>query len=356
MLEGVIFEPVYYTVDWSQYLFGEATTKPNMHKVPVNKLNFNDEGIKVFNEVYQYCVKLEDAGLIGRFVTTKSGGISIKKENLRGPKWEIYLEKAHVELRLRNLDGRYYRFIIGHKKQEQTMTGGAAFAIYKRIQERFGVDLEDFAIDNGLEVKETIPKQMVDFERAVPDRTYENVHHIDLNSAYNAGMMLAFPALEPGIRYMYNLRKEHKEYKNVLNMTQGIMQSKYQQYRFAHISKSGYEYTNNTIEKLSKELMANGRRVLAYNTDGIWYQGDIYHNENEGTDIGQWKNDHINCKIRWKSPGAYEYIENGIYKPVLRGQTTYELQVPREEWVWGDIYKGGEIAYEFIEKEGFKLC
>ena len=68
------------------------------------------------------------------------------------------------------------------------------------------------------------------------------------------------------------------------------------------------------MRELAKQLKDSGRMVLAYNTDGIWYCGEIYHGEGEGNGLGQWSNDHTNCTIRFKSAGSYEYIENGKYR------------------------------------------
>jgi hypothetical protein len=39
-----------------------------------------------------------------------------------------------------------------------------------------------------------------------------------------------------------------------------------------------------------------------------------------------------------KSGGSYEYIEDGQYKPVVRGRTKLEETKPRSEWQWGDIF------------------
>lgn len=347
---------IYYSISWQNFESGEPTRKPNMLHIPVNRLNMCQQDLEIFNTVYQYCLALEEQGLIQRFVTTKSGGVSVKLENIRGARFQVYPTKAGCELRIRNLDAHYYRFIVGHKKKEQKFSGLRAFSIYKRTLLEFGVDLQDLAITNGKEVKETIPSPIIKLDRAIQDRTYEHVHHLDINSAYNAGMIKAFPELEIPVKYMYGLRKKQPDFKLVLNATQGTMQSKFVGYRWAHISKAGYQFTNNMIMDLANRLVESGRRVLAYNTDGIWYQGQVFHDKDEGQQIGQWKNDHIDCQARWKSAGTYEYIENQIYHPVQRGMSTYDKVKPRDEWVWGDIYKGTDIEYVFEEGKGFVKC
>ena len=102
-----------------------------------------------------------------------------------------------------------------------------------------------------------------------------------------------------------------------------------------------------------KKLEESGRTVLLLNTDGVWYNGPLYHGEGEGSGLGQWQNDHKNCQFRMASAGAYEFIEKGIYYPVIRG-------IPNDtktEWKWGDIYKEKAVPsiFSFTEEEGVKL-
>ena len=131
------------------------------------------------------------------------------------------------------------------------------------------------------------------------------------------------------------------------------MQSKWCGYKYAHLSRDAITDNNNRIIKLSDELSSQGRVILSYNTDGIWYQGEIYHGNGEGHDLGQWENDHINCQFRMKSDGSYEFIENGKYYPVVRGYTRLDRIKPRTEWVWGDIYQAGIITFS-IDINGIK--
>lgn len=348
-------------INWNEYKSSNPTTKPNKMLIPVNNFGFNDKDIKSFNDIYIYCLKMEKEGIFSRnFVITKSGGISIAKGNIRGCMWLLTVTKSLAEILIRNIDARYYRFIIGYKKNEMTkdsMWGRKAFSIYTEELKKDNFDINSLALtpEEGEKIKETIPSPKIDLVVS-PERTYHNAHHIDLNSAFNAGMMKAYPQLEKTVRRMYNMRKIHTEYKNVLNMTQGVMQSSLVQYKFSHISKAGYEFTNKQIDIMSEKLINAGRRILSYNTDGIWYQGDLYEDDTFGTDIGQWKTDYTNCKIRYKSKGAYEFVDdNGNYKPVVRGELSIERTKPRDTWTWEDnILLDNEIVtYSFIKGKGF---
>ena len=342
-------------INWNKYKSANPTMKPNKLNIPVNNIGFTDEGMLEFNELYNYCLEKEREGIFHEMLLTKSKGICTAWGKLRGACWVITIKTSFIELLIRNVDARYYRFIVGYGKEKaKGLSGRRAFQIYCSELLKDKVNLNDLAIENGKEVKQTIPSPKIDCVVAY-NRAFRNAHHIDLNSAFNAGMMKAFPVLETSVRRMYNKRKEHTYYKDVLNMTQGFMQSELVDYKFSHISKAGYEWTNKRIDELSEKLVKSGRRILGYNTDGIWYQGEIYHDEDEGKDIGQWKNDHINCTIRYKSKGCYEFIDgNGEYKPVFRGQSTLERVKPRDEWTWGDIFKGDFVSYRFIEGIGLE--
>jgi hypothetical protein len=343
-------------INWEKYESYPPTSHKNfdIKNIKPNNFAYCEEDIAEFNKIYQFCLEEEKAGRMGRFVVTKGLTISRSLNDFIGVRFAVMHTTTTVTLILKHPETyRFYLFRMGKKRKEAKETSGRlAFYTYKKVLAQHGVDLETLAIDNGFEVKQTIPSPKIELVDAIPSETYYNCHHLDINSAFNAGMMKAFPILEPGIRHIYDKRKENPRFKDILNMTQGFMQSVFVNYRFSHISKAGYVFTNNYIDALIAELQATGRKVLATNTDGIWIQGEIFHNRDEGTDIGQWKNDHVNCRLRFKSKGSYEYIENGKYHPVVRGQTTYERIVPREEWDWGSIFIGHEIEYKFSDEKG----
>jgi hypothetical protein len=123
--------------------------------------------------------------------------------------------------------------------------------------------------------------------------------------------------------------------------------------KWAHLSKDAISDNNKRVLNLVERLEKAGRTVLLLNTDGIWYDGPVYHGEGEGSGLGEWSNDHIHCQFRMAGAGAYEYIEDGVYHPVIRGipNTT------KTKWEWGDIYKEKAIPdiFMFTEEEGVKL-
>lgn len=234
-------------------------------------------------------------------------------------------------------------------------SGRKALARARKDALKFGFNLDELAIPNGMEVKKTIPNPLIWLDDAIVNKTIEGVHHIDFKSSHCFGMFESFPQLEEMIRFWYSLRKKSEVYKNQLVMTWGAFQSPALcGAKWSHISKAGIESTNRRVLEMVDILKRTGRKILCLNTDGIWYQGDIYHGENEGEDIGQWMNDHTNCKIRFKSKGCYEFIEDGIYCPVARGRTNLDNIKKRSEWEWGDIYHEKCLTsfYKFDSEEG----
>lgn len=344
---------------FENYKYAQPTRQINKMLVPINNFNFDEDGATEFNAIYQYCMMEESRGTMRRFELTDGGSICTSIGSNRGARWLLTHTRTLIEIFLKDYDGKLYRFIIGHlaAKEGRTIKGHQAFIIYNKQLKKDGVNLEDYAISDKEEaysIKLTIPPPLI--EVVVPImRTYYNAFHLDINSAFNAGMMKAYPFLEKSIRRMYDERANKPTYKQVLNMTQGYMQSSLVNYKYSHISKAGHEWTRNRIIDLSERLRADGFRILSYNTDGIWYQspnGLPYHDEDEGPEIGQWKTDHYNCKIRYKSKGCYEYVEDGVYTPVFRGVSNFEKLKARENWEWGDIFEGDVITYYFDEEEG----
>lgn len=322
-------------------------------EIPVNSIKLNNEGVDEFNKIYQY-VKTEYKGY-KYLVRTKAGYIS---RNNSTPAWELRHTKSLTELTLLTDDGMWRWIIRCTPKADKVMSGTKAFNTLNYFCQKIcGIDLFDYSIKNGEEVKASIPKPLTGAEEeSTYHKTFENVHHLDLNSSYLSGIAKSYPEIKPAIEHIFNERHNKPEYKSVLTNSQGYMQSQCIKYSLAHLSKTGIVFNNNYIDDLAKKLRESGRKILTYNTDGIWYQGEIYHDKNEGTELGQWKNDHVNCKFRAKSKGSYEFIENNKYTPVVKGQCRLDLIKPRDEWKWGDIYleAAGQIfEYVWTDKDGF---
>lgn len=343
-----------------KYKHALLTRKVNFIKIPVTQIKMDDEGLELFNNIYFYVRDIED---IHKIVRTPSGGISIKRENLRLPAYDIRKNSYMIELTVLIAEGMWrfqFRNLLPKDEDGKVISGHKAFNIFKNLCLLEGINLNDYAIDNGAEIKQQIEKPLIKLKRdSSKDRTYENAHHIDFHNSYPAGLCNTHPEFRPIVEPLYLKRKESPINKAILNFTIGYMQSiKGCKARWAHLSKDAIHDNNKRILELTEKLENSDRVILAYNTDGIWYQGDIYHGEGEGKDLGQWENDHINCVIRFKSAGAYEFMENNTYKAVVRGKTRLDREKDRNDWQWGDIYSTQATTIKYgldIEKGVFKV-
>lgn len=333
------------------------TLYPNYTLIPVTRTDNVDK----FNEVlFEY--RDRNYNPIKR---TPSGGISCKR--FRGTGFDLTYNKWGCELLVIDWEG-CFRLQFRNKilddpninEKEKKITGTQALNKFRCELKKIGIDLNDYAISNGKEVKELIEKPLIKLERnSYKDITFENCHHIDINSSYPAGVKEYHPEFAPVIDKWYRLKKEgHKEYKAYLNLMIGTMQSKYQGYKYADISKYAIGRNNQKIRDMAQWLRDNNRTVLLYNTDGIWFKGDALPQELQSSELGGFKQDHSNCTFRAKSNGAYEFKENGKYYPVVRGHTKLDTVKSRDKWEWGDIYQedASKIQkYQITLEEGVKV-
>ena len=234
--------------------------------------------------------------------------------------------------------------------------GSTAFRAFKDACKEHGIVLEDYAINNGQQVKKTIPKAIIKFSNQFMYKKLQHVHHIDFNHAWSAGFVEAFPEFAPVMEVL------NKKDKVLSSMTLGYCQSEYCGYKYSHFAKAGIEWCNNKIRELCGKLEADGYIIVGINTDGIWYmdsteENRVYHDENEGKLTGQWKTDHVNCELRAYSDGQYWFRENGKFNVKARGYYQYEQIKPREEWDEFDFDKAmsGQTSILFIKGRGFVI-
>lgn len=315
--------------------------------IPVTVFNIDEKGASKFNKIFNWCKKQD----LEKLIRTPSGAISNKGR--RGPAWDVKQSRNVVEMTI-VLEGYAWR-IQFRTKLQKGMSGRSAFTKFKRLLKKEGINLEDYAIENGEKVKEEIEKPLIGItHNTYYHKVFQHVNHIDRHSSYAAGLAKTHPEFAPVLNMCYKRRKENEDYKNILNFSIGFMQSIGGcKARWAHLSRDAISDNNAWIRELALKLDKSGRIVIAYNTDGIWYVGKPYHGEGEGEGLGQWLNDHIDCQFRMKSDGAYEFIENGVYHPVIRGISN-EV---KGDWKWGDIYteKADLKLFTFSLEEGVML-
>lgn len=331
-----------------RYKHAEITLKPNSLLIPVTQFNISDAGAKSFNAVFEIAKGFEK-----RIIRTPSGGISFA--SVRQGACSDWRRLSHcVEVTIICHLGMW-RFQFRSKtatKGGSRIAGRTAFGRLRKMLREDGVEIEDFAIKNGPDVKREIPKPMIAFVRPEYEAmTFKKAHHIDFHSSYPAGLINKHPEFKKTITRVYEKRHTDETNKAILNYSIGFMQSVLLcGARWAHLSRDAIADNNERLRAMARTLLKAGRTPILFNTDGVWYSGEIYHGPGEGDGIGEWRNDHTNCMFRAASPGSYEYIEDGKYHPVIRG-------VPdklKKHWRWGAILteEARPIKYVFTEEKG----
>lgn len=335
----------------------DFTYRPNWKLIPVSRLEPNIENVEIFNKIYNWIKNEKHATRLQR---TPSGGIAIP---VHIPSYDIQAINSGVELVI--IAHRCYRIQFAKTLK---LTGTEYFRRFKKLCKSFGINLDDYKIPNGKEVKEQIEKPMISLEDiGFKDRIICGANHIDFHQSYPGGLAATHPEFQPVIDWIYKKRKqlqknhpdEADDLKIMLDASIGYMQS-YAAHgaKWSNLSRDAIKNNNDRMRKVASDLKKAGRIIIAYNTDGIWYKGKIYHGEGEGKKPTQWENDHVDVQIRFKSRGAYEFIENGIYTPVIRGHTKLDDIKPRENWEWGDIYHDAESLvrqFSFNEETGIEV-
>ena len=250
--------------------------------------------------------------------------------------------------------GLLYQFTFWPGKSKEEEHGITGLDALRRFREKCGKIAARFALtdnDEVAKVKETIEKPLIcltPMGNLLKDCELKGVKHLDIHSAYPAFLCKAYPEFYDYFHTLYVGRHTHPEYKCYLNFCIGAMQSlKISGKRYPELSRVAINGTRQYILDLTDKMRKQGFSVIGYNTDGIFYSHPLdleYHDENEGNDMGQWSTDHRFDKIRFKSAGAYEYVENGEYHAVVRG-------IPKtlsDTFVWGDIYKHHPKKYVLL--------
>lgn len=303
-----------------------------------------------FNDILStiYSLSIEEVSL------TKNGHFS-KRIYSNGYAWSKTPSTNTFELIL-HYAGRIYKFIFwpcryDEKGGKKTRVSGRE-ALNKFRREAGSLATEFALTDNNLiaEVKEKIEKpkiELTNVTKMLGNHTFVSddewtIFHMDIHSAYPAGVANTTPALKEYMEKLYKLKESgDPDAKLLLNAGIGAMQSlKLTGRRYPELSRRGIEWTNRELERMTATLESLGCCILAYNTDGIWVASlnGLPKLDCIGPELGQWDIDHVVEKLRFKSAGAYEYIENGQYKAVLRGRTRLDSIKPREAWEWGDIF------------------
>jgi hypothetical protein len=350
----------------TKYKSIKYSTKINKNKIPKTILNF--DSLDEFNQLYFWAKKKF------RLVkATKSRGISYKRCEKFHERYIINQYNNCFELIIVSFDG-CYRIILKNKTKDTNTVKGveAAKEIYK-LTNKYNIDLNLYSSDpdDGKKIKEEIESPHIEvMQKIMIDKVVNNVFHIDFKSSYASRIIEKYPEFKDLYTEIYSKRKENNNYyKHILTNSIGCFQSNYcpdfrsknyhktSPYLLAELAKTAINGTRAKIIDKLAQLKKKGFIPLLTNTDGIWYYsptGKAYHDADEGDQLGNWQNDHKNCKFLMMSSGIYQYEEDGICKSVVRGPCSLDnIESDRDKWQFGDVRKIKEIySYKFDVERG----
>lgn len=318
-----------------------------------NHLIDNVEG---FNQLYRLLYNSN----LAKIERTPSGGIKKYNINHAIGAWDCE-EKYNKKGILKGvfltviIKNTVFVFKVGNfRSKDGELSGYKTFAEFSKICKNENIDLESYAINNGEEIKKQIESPII--RNYYLHEEISHVNHIDLNQAWPSSLCEVYPEFKPVI---HKLRAKGKLYSDI---AMGFMQSEYIGYRYAHLAKIGINGCNKKIRELRAKLLEQGFDVIGVNTDGIYYkdntnQNRLYHDDNEGIELGQWKHDYVDFTFYAHSDGQYYLEKDGKYKIKARGFYSYERNKPREQWDRTDFLLAVNTVtiIEFIEGYGFYI-
>lgn len=336
----------------------------NKQNMPVNEFKFTIKDIEKFNEYLRWC---RDHLLYVE--PTKSGAMPNGDLKRKFRYCVVTGRSGSVEL-LAAFNGRHYRLVMASTfREDNPMTGRLAITEWWKMVKKFNLEpiIQEYYLDKyeGEAIKKTIKKAHINVlcSKALLGNVLKHCYHLDFNSSYMSRIAEADERFRPMCEYIYKMRKQRVNgvndlYKFVSNASIGMFQSSYctnienkrKPYLLTRLSKFAVDGTVDKVEEYKRKLEMAGMVPLLSNTDGIWYASakGPYHDENEGAGLGQWKNDHIDCTLTIKSPGVYQYIENGKVQTVMRGVCQLDKIKRRENFEFMEIYKS-EATFLHIE-------
>lgn len=321
--------------------------------------------IEDVNQLYQLLYEGEQEGDVFQIVYTPKGYISkwMPQHNLCCYSCTI-VNDSHKNLKgiILNvlIHTTLYKFWIGSFKSSGKHKGVPSFNKFYELCEEAGINLKDYIVENGEEVKSQIEKPIIRFYYPYLKKEIKNVHHLDLHSAWPSSIIKKHPEFKPIFEKLYSKSKDY------CNLAVGMMQSKNLPYTKAklpafslsNLAKDGINGCNEIIHQLSEEMYNAGCEIIGYNTDGIWYSGPVFHNKDEGRDFGNWRNDHINVTLYPYSDGTYYYEDEEGFHPVARGYYEADKLYSRDEWTKDIFFKQMLLGFRgaaFITGQGFIL-
>lgn len=348
--EGMLFPTTGIGDSYQPYTFLIQQAPVNYVSI-LNKMDTINELIQCLNDKDFYPIAYTPKGYIKKWEIGNLIGAYTITEDYRGRAHQFH----GVELTV--IINRYiFRFKIGsYKPKDSELTGPKAFRKLLTKCKKYGINLENYQCENGELINMEIDgNPRFFFDQYKKKEVIKHANHLDLVSAWPSQIAMEYPEFKP---VFTELRKEDKLIGSIaIGMFHSAYLPKpYSPYSLANLAKIGINNTNEFIWDLCSKMRIAGCTILGVNTDGIWYTGPVYHSEYEGTELGCYKNDHIDVDLYIWGDAQYYYIENEQLKVVASGYYKYEMIKPRDQWDRDDFIRAMHSSNElqFNRKIGF---
>ena len=171
----------------------------NYINIKCSLLTPNMENAEKFNKILHYLQE----NVKYKVHRTKSGGIS-KSYIVRLPSYDYKYSIAGAELLILTAFGSYriqFRPKLAEENNEKSMSGRKAFNKFKEILSENGIDLDDYAVDNGEEIKKEIEKPLIKMDRELFISTedhngFKNAHHIDFHNSFSTYFFVCWHSID----------------------------------------------------------------------------------------------------------------------------------------------------------------
>ena len=182
---------------------GVKQAKLNQFHTRPTYFKLNIENSQIFNEIY---FKLRDSNL-NKIIRTDSGAISTAPVNEINNRYAWDCIKTSTFVRLTIILGSHIYVISigkGNINKEKDIRPIDAWLTFISELKNDGIDINDYIIDNGAQVKETIKKPLIWVDPNDINKTFINAHHIDYHNSYPAGLCNKYQEFTKTCVRLYN--------------------------------------------------------------------------------------------------------------------------------------------------------
>lgn len=357
-----------------EIIWKDVGSAVNYIEIPITKID-PCENIEEANQLLKY---IQNNYKEGKFIKTKSGGISKNAKNMKSmfemsrhnQMYEIILhdnKKGWARIQFRNIAKNDHE-IYGTAALKELLKRAPKLKDYvcydEKVNEYWHNQAKRFYNISlfGEQAFFGIPEEAEQFNGYELDHVWS----LDIHSAFPAALAEVVPEIYQSIQTLYEKRKKDPKAKAIMNLAIGTMTSKVTKMCGLKVERALSKVRFDTLQRhlqyvvhLKNKIIEQGGIPLNLRTDSIKFYWDKPYAPQlpgQGNNLGEWDYEFKDCKYRQISTGKYEYIDNsGKYHAVVNGKTKLDRIKPRDQWEWGDIMNKDTIelgwSYNALKNE-----